>query len=301
MSKKIILDTDIGDDIDDALCLALALKENMDVIGVTTVFRNARLRARLAKKIIAEHAKNIPVFSGYGQPIREGADEGAIFCQYSEDLLEDVYVPDGEDPQTAVDFILDAARKYGKDLEIIAIGPQTNIARAILTDAETMQGIGRVVCMGGAFFEQYREWNIVCDPEAAKVICDSSVAVEYIGHDVTIKCQLSKEQYQRLLHKLERAEGCLAQLVKKWVSHEGRLPILHDPLALWYAMGGDVTMKDVEVAIELEGCMTRGMTLDVRSMTKYYIPQPYRGKVHKVSYAVDGVRFIDYFIDKIFD
>ena len=136
--KKYIIDTDIGDDIDDAFALHLAMHSNLNLVAVTTVYRNAFDRARLAKRLIALYGKDIPVYFGYGSTL-DGLNESFKLCQWTKELESDCYAPDNKNPEEAVDLILDCARKYGKDFILLAIGPLTNVARAIQKDPVAMQ------------------------------------------------------------------------------------------------------------------------------------------------------------------
>ena len=109
--KKYIIDTDIGDDIDDAFALDLALKLDLDLVCVTTVFRNVRERAAIAKKMLRLYGKNLPVYAGYGATL-DGCDEIFRLCQWTPDLEWEEYAPDNSSPEEAVDAILSAARVY---------------------------------------------------------------------------------------------------------------------------------------------------------------------------------------------
>ena len=107
--KKFILDTDIGDDIDDAYALDLALKKNLPLLGVTTVFRWTEERARIAKKMIALSGKSMPVYFG----LKGSWGVEGHCCQWTDDLAKEAYAPDNENgaEEDAVDFIINSAKK----------------------------------------------------------------------------------------------------------------------------------------------------------------------------------------------
>ena len=165
---KILLDTDIGDDIDDLLCLQLGLNLNeVEFIGITTVFKNTQLRARMVNKVLKmNNISNIPVYAGYGDGIKQKNDKDVLFCQYEDDLNSEEYKPinykDGCNGSSAIDFIIESVKKYGQELIILGIGPFTNIAKAIQKAPDIMKNVGRIVVMGGAFFSHFIEWNITC-------------------------------------------------------------------------------------------------------------------------------------------
>ncbi len=86
---KYIIDTDIGDDIDDSFAMLLAMELGFDIIGVTTVFRNTAQRARIAKKIMKLYGgayENVPVYAGHGDPIGEPKYPHSRLFQYTPDL-----------------------------------------------------------------------------------------------------------------------------------------------------------------------------------------------------------------------
>jgi len=301
-NKKIFLDTDIGDDIDDALALIELLKLNIDVVGVSTVFKNTDLRARLAKKIVKLMNKNTPVYKGYGQPFGWVADEKASFCQFEETLLEDQYKPDNQDPEEAIDAMIEACYKYGKDLVIVAIGPVTNLVKAIQKDRKAFEGIDKIVSMGGCWFEQFIEYNTVMDPEAFDVLMKSKLNVHYIGADVTWKVQLNDEQTRYVLNYHDNGiNGYCADLVRMWKKNCWFNPVLHDPLAVYYALDESIcTLKPVWSDVELVGPVTRGLTANRDHFFKY-LEKPLEDKDRiLVAEKVDAIRFNDFFVNLMF-
>ncbi len=274
--QKIILDTDIGDDIDDALALALALEEpELELIGVTTVFQNTDKRARIAKKMLSLWGSQVPVYAGIS------LGEGTVMsywdqpCQYTSDLDAPEYAP-GNDfrqdgGQAAVDFILESARKYGKDLTLVAVGPLSNVAAAIRQDPQTMRGIRRVVLMGGCFHRQFAEWNILCDAPAAKTVLEFDLEAVCIGLDVTEKTMLSRQQHEMLLAAdKDEKRKYVASLVKLWSDYTGKIPYLHDPLTVFYVAHPEyVLVEPTWIAVETKGEYTVGVTLDMDAVYSY--------------------------------
>lgn len=305
MGKKIILDTDLGDDIDDALALLLLLKTDAELIGVTTVFRNTPLRARLAKRILSLAGReDIPVYAGYGKPLAADADENATFVQYTPELKEKRYAPDNRDERNgaeAAEFLLRAARKYGGQLTVLAIGPYTNLAKAYLADPEAFSECN-IVLMGGCFYEQFIEYNVAMDPEACDVLIRSELPLKFIGADVTWKAQLDDGQTAAVL-ALESPDlkGYCAQLVRLWKKGCWFNPVLHDPLAAYFATDETICeMEEVWAEVELKGEHTRGMTANMDHFYKY-LEHKTEGKRRVLcAKSVDEKRFIRIFLEKTF-
>ena len=108
--KKMIIDTDIGDEIDDAMALYFAMSEGFEIIGITTVFKNTDERARIAKRLLKLYGhgyENIPVFAGHGTPIAEEECEYPHTCHFHAELESDEYSPDGG-KDAAVDFLIES-------------------------------------------------------------------------------------------------------------------------------------------------------------------------------------------------
>ena len=174
--RRILIDTDIGDDIDDAFAIALAASlPELELVGVTTVFRNTAQRAQLAHRLLSSLGReDIPVRAGERLPEREpihvferdpaGAPEDADLCQW-EPAYAQLPAEDG-----AVDFLIRMAEEYGESLTLVPIGAMTNLARAIERNPEAMKRVGAIVTMGGMFSAEDPEWNILCDPEAAHTV-----------------------------------------------------------------------------------------------------------------------------------
>lgn len=307
MKKYVLLDTDIGDDIDDALALLMLLKEEeIQLVGVTTVFANTPLRARLAKRILALSGHTgIPVYAGFGDPLKGTADKERKFVQYTQELEEEKYRPDNKSfdfGTETVDFILQCAEKYGKELTILAIGPYTNVAAAYQKDAERLKKAGKIVLMGGCFYEQFLEYNVLQDPEAADILVRSALDTRFIGADVTWQAQLNDRQtaYVLGIHN-DGLTGYCAELLRLWKRGCWFNPVLHDPLAAYYVIDESVCeLEPVWVETELAGVHTRGMTLNMDHCFKYLEHQVEGKKRILCAKSVDAARFIRYFLDMTF-
>lgn len=294
--RKILIDTDIGDDIDDAFALLLAMDMELDIVGVTTVFKNTVERARMAKKLLGLRGgayADVPVYAGIGKPIHGEVDLNEHTCQYSPDLEEDVYAPTDTDPDAAIDFILDSCRKYGEDLTIVALGPFTNIASAIKKDPDALSA-ANIVIMGGAYFRQYVDWNVWCDPYAAKVMFESTRGIRCLGADVTHKLRLTPTEDAAIVgyDGEDAAATYVSQLYKYWKGgREWLLGMLHDPLTVLCAVDpAYCEYKSAPVAVVTDG-FARGMTVNIPEYGKAGMSAEYVGfdfdRKHTLASSVD--------------
>jgi purine nucleosidase len=199
MVEKVILDTDIGGDIDDAFALALALHSpELRVVGVMTTFGDTQTRAQLVDRFLGELGRpEIAVAAGVatapkGTLTQRRYAEGGHFAKSSH--------PD------AVEFLLEQCRRYPGQITLIAIGPLMNVGRAIDRDPETFRKLKRVVMMGGSIKRGYgdmgyapprgpeAEWNIRNDIASAQKLFASGVPLVMMPLDST---QLKMDEVKR--------------------------------------------------------------------------------------------------------
>lgn len=301
---KLIIDTDIGDEIDDALALYYAMRREYDIIGITCVYKNTEERARITKLLLSLYGKGyerVPVYAGHGTPIAEERAEYPHTCHYHDGLNAPEYAPDGY-KDAAVDFIIDACEKYGKNLAVVAIGPFTNIARVIEKSPEALNKAARVVIMGGAYYRQYTDWNVMCDVEAADVMFSSLSNLECVGADVTHRLPLTREQHEVTLNcKNDGAAADIGELIKLWsVVNPDRYPTLHDPLAIEYAANPEVCDTERARVKVIRDGFARGLTLNVDGYNKDYMNPVYaENKVNEVVVAkdIDAKAFTEKFLE----
>ena len=249
-----IIDTDIGDDIDDAFALALALQSpELKILGVTTEFGDTELRARLVDRYLtAVGRKDIPVAAGVATP------HDNIFTQapYAEQEPARKHA-DG------VHFLLGEIRKHPGEITIIAIGPEGNLAAAIQQDAATFKKVKRVVLMGGSIYRGYgehrppdSEWNIKCDPKAAQALLASGVPLYYMPLDST-QIPLRVENREKLLSFGSPLTDQLTLLYHQWAAHsENRTPnpTLFDPVAVTYTIHPELCpAKPIRIEVDDKG------------------------------------------------
>ncbi|SEB48843.1 purine nucleosidase/pyrimidine-specific ribonucleoside hydrolase [Paenibacillus sp. GP183] len=304
--ENIIIDTDIGDDIDDALALAFALNcPEVNILGVTTVFGNTKAKAKIATNLLDTAGfKQIPVYAGCGQPLNQPIDETKLPCQYIKETMGEIDL----NPVNAVDFIIDSVMHSDDSLTLVTIGPLTNVAVALLKEPQLKQKLNKIVMMGGSYYFHYVEWNIQCDPEAAHIVFQSNIPVKAIGLDVTKQCLMNADQLKRLeSEKASPLVRLLWQLIRQWqIETKDRiLPILHDALAVYGIFGGDLLRFEREaVYVELTGTVTRGLTFNRTDRNRE--DQLVRGaeelasrSVIQVAKEVKSEAFIDFFLERL--
>ena len=236
MPAKFLIDTDVGDDIDDAFALALALSSpDVDLVGVTTASGDTRLRARMVLRLLEIGGRaEVPVGVGDATP------PPAVFSQ-KRFALQGPELP--SDAPAAVDLILNTARAHPGQVTLLAIGPLTNIAAAIARDAAGFALLKRVVVMGGSIHRGYElpglparglglEHNFRSDPKSAAALFNCGVRIALLPLDATI---LSLDAYtMRALYSFGAPlTDALALLQWQW---GGPAPTLFDPIALAYAL-----------------------------------------------------------------
>lgn len=242
---KVILDTDIGDDIDDAFALLLLVESNyFNVLGVTTVFRNAYKRAKMASYLLSELGHKINVYAGEDNPLKakienivsseirskETIDEDGKYHlpQYDKKMDQAIV-----QKQTAIDFIIEQVHKYPNEITLIPIGPLTNIASAIKKDPSIINLIKEVRIMGGGLNLNFSEWNIWCDPEAAHNVFNSGLNLSSVGLNVTSKTALDKQFISEMKLSKSKCVLLIYDMMMKWFDHyKFDTPVMHDPLTV---------------------------------------------------------------------
>lgn len=243
---KVIIDTDIGTDIDDAMAIALALKSpELDLLGITTVYGDSMLRAKLAKRLVtlADQAQ-IPVYSGIDLPLLRKRSVWMAGHEGSEEQLgiEEYQI----ESQHAVDFIIESILNNPGEVTLIPIGPLTNIATAIIKEPKIIQKIKSIHLMGGStrlgsnrlkanvWLEEH---NIACDPEAAEVVFNSGIDITMVGLDVTMQVEIGKKEEELLANSKDPVNQLLAKMLNEWiefvkVTFNDDVTYMHDPLAV---------------------------------------------------------------------
>lgn len=277
---KFFIDTDIGDDIDDALALEYALEKGCEIVGITTVYREAKKRTTIPKKILSyKGIDNIPVLAGYSEPISR---EAKIFGEMN------YSAPDFEEatnsPDEAIEFMADCAQKYGKELCILALGAQTNIAKAWMKYPEKMKKIGLVAIMGGCFTLSQNEWNIAGDPTAARIVSESRMRLFYVPWNITKDISIGKENYDYILnYHADNPQGYLSDFVRQWKKCNSYIPILHDPAVLICVLNSDMYESKEGYFYVMDSGPASGITLDADNLNLFALQDFPKNKIELVT------------------
>lgn len=284
---RIWLDTDIGDDIDDALALALALRHpEIEIVAVTTVFRDTQARARMARYLLDIYGYHaVPVYAGAGKPLIAPVPRAPLEPQ----LRLTPATTRAFDPMHAVDAIRAAYAQPGSDVTLVTIGPLTNLALALALDPTLANRIPRVVTMGGQVGRTASEWNILCDADAAAIVLRSGLPLTLVPLDVTTRTEMRADHLTAIDAAADEPARWLMTLIRAWQDKTGRPPMLHDPLALAVALDPAwVKTQTLQLDVIAGGGPGNGITYVSRD-----------GGTVDVALEVDGPGFVDWFTQQI--
>ena len=325
--RPVVIDTDPG--VDDALAIVLALRSpELRVELMTTVAGNAGIRPVTdnARRLLALVNPEAPprLVRGAARPLRGRlstapdvhGDDGLAGLSELRDRAGRLLcparrgpVPDGRD---AAGAIVAKAREHREALTIVALGPLTNIARALDEDADAMRRIGRLIVMGGAVeapgnVTAAAEFNFHVDPVAADRVLASGMRITLVALDVTRRVRLRWATVRDALRgdrsSLARA---LRHFTRAWSSSEAGMP-LHDPLATALAIDPALARtRPLPMRVETKGVHTRGMSVADR--------RPHRAAPRRsgggageadapmvdVAFEVDARRVLDLVTERVF-
>jgi purine nucleosidase len=302
----LILDTDIGTDVDDALALAFAIRHpEINLKAVTTVSGNAHRRAQIARKLLCIAGRaEVPVAVGIGgkapratrEPWR--GDEG-------EELLEPAEEP-SISSQDGVSVLLDLSvgAEDESGCDVAAVGMLTNVAAALARDASFSDRIGRLAVMGGIFGPvrdrgrtvppAEADHNLNCDPDAALVVLNAGIPLLYVPGNVTSQAEFGVDDVERLRGGDELCQA-LARLLDIHVSRaneqaEGRAALLHDPLTVACMIDRRfVSVARLPVTAALLGPHVRTFV------------DPLEGRLADVVTALDAPAFREFWLETVLD
>ena len=274
--RKIIIDTDPGQDDAVAILLALASPE-IDVLGITAVAGNVpvSLTAKNARKVCEVAGRpEVLVFAGCEKPMAHTL----ITAEHVHGVsgLDGIELPEPVMPlqkQHAVDFIIETLRAQPSGtVTLCPMGPLTNIATAFERAPDIMERVQEIVLMGGAYFEvgnitPAAEFNIYVDPEAAKIVLQSGIQITMMPLDVTHKALTTRPRIEALRALNNRAGLFTAEMLdfferfdmEKYGSDGGPL---HDPCVIAYLIQPNLfSGRQINVEIETKSDLTLGMTV----------------------------------------
>ncbi|WP_299356294.1 nucleoside hydrolase [uncultured Shimia sp.] len=275
--RKIIIDTDPGQDDAVAILLALASPDEIDVLGITAVAGNVPL-ALTAKnaRIVCELAgkPETLVFAGCDRPL--GRDLVTAEHVHGKTGLNGPVLPDPTMPlqdQHGVDFIIDTVRAHDPgSVTLCPLGPLTNIAMAFEKAPDIMERVQEIVLMGGAYFEvgnitPAAEFNIYVDPQAAGIVFKSGVPIVVMPLDVTHKALVTRprnDAFRAIGNEVGTAVAEMTDFFERFdkekYGSEGAP--LHDPCVTAYLIQPELfTGRHINVEIETHSELTMGMTV----------------------------------------
>lgn len=276
MAQKIIIDTDPGQDDAVAILLALASPE-FELLGITCVAgnvplpltsRNARIVCELAGR------PDVPVHAGCDRPlVRDLVTAEHVHGKTGLDGIE-LWEPKMPlQPAHAVDFLIDTLRREAPgSVTLVAMGPLTNLGTALQRAPDIAARIGRIVLMGGAYFEvgnitPAAEFNIYVDPEAAALVFGCGAPLVVVPLDVTHKALTTRPRVEAF----RALPGRIGPAVAAWTDFFERFDKekygsagapLHDPCTIAWLLAPELfSGREVNVEIEAEGRFTTGMTV----------------------------------------
>ena len=288
MATKILLDTDIGSDIDDAVCLAYLLSQpRCELLGITTVSGEAHKRAMLASVLCRVAGKKVPIFPGAEEPLlvqqrQPRAPQAEALSRWDHDTT----FHHGE----AIAFLRQTIREHPGEITLLMIGPLTNAALLFKTDPEIPALLRSLVMMCGVFGNRMpcvgpREWNAQLDPHATAIVYAAGVPTHRsIGLDVTCQVTMSAADVRQafradLLHPV-------LDFAQVWFQRADRITF-HDPLAATTLFDDAIcSFERGQVDVELASPRLQGFL--------HWTPGGGSGS-HEVAWTVDSARFFEHF------
>lgn len=298
--------------VDDAMAILLAVKSpELKVEAITTVSGNVHVDKTSENSLkVLEIAGmgDIPVAKGMERPLVRRLETGEAY--HGKDGLGDTDLPPprlGLHPKHAVELLIEKVMSYPGEITLIPTGPLTNVAKAFLREPRMIERIKGIILMGGAFavtsyghgnVGPVSEFNVWCDPEAARIVFRSGLPITAVGLDVTADPSAClSEKYLRRFRSIDTPIAKLIVKLSEFRLGLARSIRLHDPLAVAVAIDGSlVKTKKYWVDVETKGEITRGETVaDRRPRWRW------RDKVPNVDvcYGVDGERFLDLFTNRL--
>lgn len=272
----IIVDCDPG--IDDTIALLTAfVSPELDILGITPVCGNQPLERTVRNALqVCELGRrtDIPVYAGCFRPmLRE-----PIYGQFhGKTGLGNTVLPEPVktvEPKSAVDFLIDTltAATRQKRITICCLGPMTNLAVALRMNPQIVEGIERIVMMGGAYREpgnrtMTAEFNVLADPHAAHIVFSSGIPIVALALDATHQVMLKPEHVAQFSNVSGRISKTLAELMAFWDRNDvrrygSRGGPLHDPLVIAYLLAPHLfTTERARVFVEHESELCMGQTI----------------------------------------
>jgi purine nucleosidase len=311
---RVVLDTDLamgapGSDIDDGFALALAVAEpTIDLELVTTTHGNTDVvtATRLSRELLALLGRDdVPVVRGAAGPLDP---------RHRRAERDPAPPPDPDPPPGTGHAAAEIASRVlasPGEVTLVAVGPLTNVALALLLEPRVVTAVREVVVMGGVYLGTTNvawmpaEFNFWSDPDAAQVVLSSGAPLRLVGLDVTRQVRLGRDDAARLSTGGGAFGRLAGEATDAWIDFQERAKpgeelehgscALHDPLAVAVVSHPElVTWRDAHVAVETAGRVTRGVA--VADLLQWRDPP---APNCRVGVAVDAEAFRELFLERV--
>jgi inosine-uridine nucleoside N-ribohydrolase len=275
MPIPLLLDTDIGDDVDDVFALLLAAGEPaLHLVGVTTVYGDAPHRARVARKVLDLAGKaEVPVIAGHSRSLA-GDDLAGAPGTHMTSARGFVGPPGSEEWDAlgerlgagdAVDFLIQTVTEASEPPVLAAVGPLTNVADAFRRSPEIVGKLRSVVLMGGRLGPEAArgEHNFNSDPEATRLVLESGAPLRIGTYEITCQARIGEAELPRLRAGSPASRAAADQLELYIHRHNRQATSMYDPLSLTLAYT-DRFLPTAPVAITVARTAPRLVELAVR-------------------------------------
>jgi purine nucleosidase len=319
---RIILDTDIGTDADDALALGLALASpELELVAVTHVSGDSRARARISRRLLDLGGRpEVPVYAGCDLP--RSRDNQFAWFGYEGKGITDSGPPLTVAGEHAVAALIRLVRSDA-DVELVGIGPLTNVAAALTEAPDIVRRIKRLTLMGGyvrrvacggGIVSPMVDYNLRIDVESSRIVLTSGIPILMVPTDVTVQVWITETQVRQLeqsssdlLHSIARNIRDWSPLQRRIFTHLGahltpdNVGFLHDPLALACAFDESFcTIEDLTIELVMQDGILRTIERPTPIPTpNTRHPTPPSTHQLRVATTVDAPRFQQFLCDRL--
>ncbi|MGB6837416.1 MAG: nucleoside hydrolase [Dehalococcoidia bacterium] len=258
----VLLDTDIGYDIDDEWALAACLTHpRINLLGVATVHGNTVARAVLSRWLVEAAGKTVEVAAGEGDTLTHSVMRSRPKRMAAIPTEDEARLKQGRTDGVA--FLAEEARAFdGDELVLLTVGPLTNAAKLLTEHPEAAARITRITAMVGSLLpgRTSPEYNARVDAEATRIAFESGKPLTMIGLDVTLRCRFTQADLGFLAQSSKPLTHRLLTLTRAWQNThrapDGSLPmpILHDPLAALFVAEPEIlTLTPMRIVVDDDG------------------------------------------------